>query len=126
MLIDAAKVGRAINDLAKDETKVWTDALQLLQAAFAEAETELPSPDDEEQWAIYQDLIPKSVAALAKYRGRKGTWRTTVPISESIETYCVVHEGQTTKIQAKSQIEALIKASFQLGIDAIIDDVYLL
>lgn len=115
-MINKKNITKILKELIDDNSKQWKNALDLLDAAFEQGETALPTPDQDE-WEDYEDLIVVAVNALADAKGKNGTWRTTIPIEESVlPKFTVTIDGALIEtIEAKSLVDAELRIAARYG-----------
>jgi hypothetical protein len=69
---------KCINKGAKDLTKEWKSAVELVDSAFYELDVPKPLAYLTDRWSQYLQLISIAVKALNKSRGLKGSWTNTI------------------------------------------------
>lgn len=68
---------KTIKKEARDLTKNWKNAIELVNYAFKDAKVPAPGAFLKERWYQYTTLIQVAVQALADARGFKGSWRVS-------------------------------------------------
>jgi hypothetical protein len=68
---------KTIKKEARDLTKNWKNAIELVKFAFKENKVPEPGAFLKERWEQFRTLIQVAVQALADARGFKGSWRMT-------------------------------------------------
>lgn len=103
---------------SKDITQKWSNALEIVQAAFRVSGCERPTPDLKNAWKQYEELLTYAVQQLAKYRGMDGDWRTTsmifteATLQSKQKTFRVTYSGPNSgegSTVAANSIDEVIK-----------------
>jgi methionine synthase II (cobalamin-independent) len=66
---------KSVKKEAKDLTKNWKNAIQVVDFAFEDTKVPKPGAFLKQRWDQYLSLIQVAVKALADARGFKGSWR---------------------------------------------------
>lgn len=69
------EIEKLIRGGAKDKDQDWANALELVHKAYEVAQVQRPTPDMNDAWEQYEELLSYAVKELAKHRGLDGKWR---------------------------------------------------
>ncbi len=69
------EIKRLIREGAKNQEEQWANALELVHKAYEVANVERPSPDMNDAWKQYEEMLTLAVKELTKARGIDGDWR---------------------------------------------------
>lgn len=77
---DIDELQRLVREGAKNIEEKWANALELVHKAYEVAQIQRPTPEMNDAWKQYEDLISLAVKELTKHRGIDGEWRMSAHI----------------------------------------------